>query len=66
MRGIEKSSKMQDRIINRMDGYRTEETARHELPTRAWTPERWAHRMPKAEATKSLDLSALKTKFNVK
>ena len=66
MRGIEKSSRMQDKIISRMDGYRTEETARYELPQRSWTPERWQHRMAKPEATKPLDLTNFAKTFNSK
>ena len=66
MRGIEKSSRMQDKIISRMDGYRTEENARYELPQRSWTPERWQHRIAKPEAPKPLDLSGFAKTFNSK
>lgn len=45
MYGMEKSSRMQDKILDRV--MRTKlhaEEKRVELPVRTWTPERWAHR----------------------
>lgn len=65
MYGYEKSSKMQDKILSRMD--RKEEVTRYDLPQRSWTPERWAHRLnTKAEAPKPLDLNTFAKTFNSK
>ena len=47
--GYEKSSKMQDKILDRMSGTRTpkEQAPVYDLSKPAWTPERWAHRVTK-------------------
>jgi hypothetical protein len=48
-RGTEKSSRMQERIIGRIDDSRInneKQEARIPLPTKAWSPERWTHRRP--------------------
>lgn len=65
--GYEKSSKMQDKILDRMDNYRTTDAPRHELPKQSWTPDRWAHRLQaKVEAPKPLDLGGFAKDFNKK
>lgn len=72
MYGNEKSSQMQDRIISRVDRnrWRSEETKVEVLPKRAWTPERWAHRIPATHQTQTqaapLDLTSLQAKFGTK
>lgn len=66
MYGYEKSSKMQDKILERMDN-RREKTVRYELPQRSWTPERWAHRLAKkSETPQALDLSGFAKDFGKK
>ena len=45
-RGTEKSSRMQERIIGRIDDTRMskeKEEVRLPLPAKAWSPERWTH-----------------------
>ena len=62
-----KSSAMQDKIIGRVDGGREDRSTDWTPNKRAWTPERWAHRVaskveePKADLTKGI--SDLKAKW---